>query len=101
MSLSWLLSKPGVTSPIIGATKISQLEDNIAALDLKLTPEQLARLDAMTTPSLNFPYDFVARAGSFRSAGTTINGETSGLMQGLNPTSEKEVYEGPLVTAGR
>ena len=99
VSLAWLMSKPGVTSPIIGATKITQLEDNIAALDLKLTAEQIARIDEMTTPSLNFPYDFVARAGAFRSAGTTINGETSGVMKGMHPESEKEVYEGPLATA--
>ena len=101
VSLAWLLSRAGVSSPIIGATKLAQLEDNIAATDLILSPEQLKRLDDLSQPKLNFPHDFVMTSGPFRSAGTTINGETSGLLEGLHPTSEKEVYEGPLATASR
>ncbi len=37
VSLAWVLAKPGVTSPIIGARRLAQLEDNIKALDIKLT----------------------------------------------------------------
>src|SRR6201996_8979290 len=42
VSLTWLSAQPGVTSPIIGARRLNQLEDNIKALDVKLTPEEIA-----------------------------------------------------------
>src|ERR1700720_359540 len=44
ISLAWLLSKPVVTSVIIGAKRLDQLEDNLAAVDLKLTPDELKQL---------------------------------------------------------
>jgi aryl-alcohol dehydrogenase-like predicted oxidoreductase len=44
VALAWLLAQPGVTAPIIGASKMSHLEDALAALDLTLTPEELAAL---------------------------------------------------------
>lgn len=42
IALAWLLHKEPVTAPIIGATKISHLEDGVAALSIKLTPEEVA-----------------------------------------------------------
>lgn len=45
VALAWLLSKPGVTAPIVGATKLSHLDDAIAALDTQLTPEDIAALE--------------------------------------------------------
>jgi aryl-alcohol dehydrogenase (NADP+) len=44
--MAWLLGKPGITAPIVGATRIEQLTDPIAALDLKLSDEEIARLEA-------------------------------------------------------
>jgi aryl-alcohol dehydrogenase-like predicted oxidoreductase len=55
VALAWLLSKPGVTAPIIGATKLAQLEDAIEALSLNL--------DAETTSKLEAPYAARAPAG--------------------------------------
>lgn len=98
VALAWLQSKPGVTSSIIGARTLEQLEDNVAALDLKLSKEQIESLDKLSQVKLNFPHDFLQRSGSFRSGGTTINGETYAPME-LQPKSEKEVYEGPLLAA--
>jgi 1-deoxyxylulose-5-phosphate synthase len=49
LALAWLLSKP-VTSPIVGATKPQHLEDAAAALTLRLTPEEIASLEAPYTP---------------------------------------------------
>lgn len=46
IGLAWLLAKPGVTAPIIGATKLSHLDSAIAAVDLVLTPEEIASIDA-------------------------------------------------------
>lgn len=50
IALSWLLGKEPVTSPIIGATKISHLENAIGALDVKLTPEDAAWLEEPYAP---------------------------------------------------
>ena len=56
VALAWLLSKPGVTSPIVGATKPHHLEDAAAALRVKLTAEEIASLEApyIPHPTLGF-----------------------------------------------
>jgi aryl-alcohol dehydrogenase-like predicted oxidoreductase len=46
VALAWLLARPGMTAPIIGATKLSHLEDALAALDLQLSDEDNRELDA-------------------------------------------------------
>ncbi|MEG2041104.1 MAG: aldo/keto reductase, partial [Hafnia sp.] len=48
--LAWLLSKPVVTAPIIGASRASQLEDAIAALDIELKSEEIAELEMAYQP---------------------------------------------------
>ena len=45
IALAWVLSKPVVSAPIIGASKLYQLEDAIGALELTLTPEEIRRLE--------------------------------------------------------
>ena len=50
LALAWMLSKPVVTSPIIGASKPGHLDDAVAALSLKLTPEEIASLEEPYTP---------------------------------------------------
>lgn len=45
--------------PILGARKVAQLEDNLAALEWKLTQEQLDRLDIVSKPDLGFPFSFI------------------------------------------
>jgi aryl-alcohol dehydrogenase-like predicted oxidoreductase len=49
IALAWQLAKPAITSPIIGARSVSQLEEALGAVDIKLSAEELARLDAATT----------------------------------------------------
>ena len=46
VALAWVLAKPGVTAPIIGASKPHHLDDAVAALELRLTAEDLAQLEA-------------------------------------------------------
>jgi aryl-alcohol dehydrogenase-like predicted oxidoreductase len=92
VALSWVQRRPGVASTIIGARTLQQLEDNLAALDLELTPEHTERLSALTAPTLNFPYEFVSRgAARFSSSGTTINGMTAEVNP-LAPTSDNDRY---------
>jgi 1-deoxyxylulose-5-phosphate synthase len=50
IALAWLLGKSAVTAPIIGASKPSHLEDAVAALSLKLTPDEIARLQSAYVP---------------------------------------------------
>ena len=50
VGLAWLLARPGVTAPIVGATRIEQLESSLRAIDLHLTPDEIAILDAPYTP---------------------------------------------------
>src|SRR5260221_2152254 len=55
VALAWLQAQAGVTSTIIGARRIEQLEDNLKAFDVKLTAEELGRLGALTKPTFGFP----------------------------------------------
>jgi aryl-alcohol dehydrogenase-like predicted oxidoreductase len=50
IALAWLLHQPGITAPIIGASKMYQLEEAIKALDLKLSPEELKSLEEPYQP---------------------------------------------------
>ena len=50
VALAWLLSKPAVTAPIIGATKLQHLDDAVAALDLELSAEEVQQLEAPYRP---------------------------------------------------
>src|SRR5262249_13989060 len=77
IALAWVRGRPGVTSTIIGARTIEQLDDNLGALDVKLTPEHIEALDKATTPALPFPTDMLAAVPMFAFGGTTINGQSS------------------------
>ena len=75
VALAWVIARPGVDSTIMGARTMAQLEDNVGALDVKLSPKHLDRLDALTTPQLSFPMPFLARmAAKIHQGGTTVNG---------------------------
>ncbi len=50
VALAWLLAKPGVTSPIVGASKPHHLEDAVAALSVHLTPEEMTALEEPYVP---------------------------------------------------
>lgn len=74
VALNWLLQKPGVVSPILGARKIKQLEDNLGCLEFILTLEQIQHLDSVNQIELGFPHDFLGNPGIQRaiSGGITI-----------------------------
>ncbi|HLH47798.1 MAG TPA: aldo/keto reductase, partial [Roseiarcus sp.] len=54
--LAWLLGRPGVTSVIVGGRTEAQFKDNLAAAELKLTPDERKRLDDVSRPPLLYPY---------------------------------------------
>ncbi|GAA5115801.1 aldo/keto reductase [Pseudonocardia adelaidensis] len=57
VALSWVTSRPGVSSTLVGARTVAQLEDNLGALDVILSAEHLARLEQLGRPDLLHPYD--------------------------------------------
>lgn len=59
VSLNWLLQQPGGTIPIVGARKLSHVEDNLQAVDFTLTPEQIERLNKASSFDPPFPHNFV------------------------------------------
>ncbi len=49
-TLAWVMARPGVTSPILGPTSVAQLDENLAANDVTITPEDQERVDALIAP---------------------------------------------------
>jgi aryl-alcohol dehydrogenase-like predicted oxidoreductase len=74
IALAWVQNRPGVTSTIIGARNVAQLDDNLGALEVNLTPAEIESLDKLTTPTFGFPMDFLAAVPAFAFGGTSING---------------------------
>jgi aryl-alcohol dehydrogenase-like predicted oxidoreductase len=91
VAIAWVQARPGVTSTIIGARTMQQLEDNLAAADVRLTAEQTARLDELSQPRLAFPHDFLANGAPFVHGGTTINGRFAPRWP-MAPQSDAERY---------
>jgi aryl-alcohol dehydrogenase-like predicted oxidoreductase len=55
VSLAWLLSQPHVSSVLVGSSKASQLDDNLSAVNLQLTSEEITKLDELTHPVPLYP----------------------------------------------
>jgi aryl-alcohol dehydrogenase-like predicted oxidoreductase len=81
VALAWISSRPGVGSTIVGASRLEQLESNLAALDLDV-PEQLSRrLDEASRPELVHPYHFFSEFffKGMHGAGATVRAEPRGF----------------------
>ena len=72
VALAWLLQKAAVTSVIIGAKRMDQLEDNLASVDLTLTSEEMAELDEVSQLPVSYPY-WMNSLGDDRTPGTSRN----------------------------
>ncbi|TNC29661.1 aldo/keto reductase [Amycolatopsis alkalitolerans] len=84
VSLAWLRHRRGTVVPIVGARRVAHLENNLAALEVHLTREQLRVLDEVSAPALGYP---AAVNGEVRAmlqfAGTTVDGEESSVYPPL------------------
>ena len=89
VALVWVLAKPGVSSPILGARTLAQLEGNLQSMELALSAEHLARLDAASQPAPIFPHGFLANTRHVMQSGATINGVASDPWT-LAPASDQE-----------
>jgi aryl-alcohol dehydrogenase-like predicted oxidoreductase len=74
VALAWVRGRPGVGSTIIGARRLTQLEDNLKSLDLTLTASELAHLDALTKPVFGFPQSMEPLFPAIHNGGTMVNG---------------------------
>ena len=66
VALAYTIGKPAVTSVIVGARTAEQLADNLAAAELSLSAEEMARLDAVSAQPLLYPYWHQAKSSSDR-----------------------------------
>ena len=65
IALAWVGDRPGVSSTVLGARSVEQLEDNLGAADLVLEPDERELLDTVSAPGLPaYPYGFVAELGA-------------------------------------
>ena len=79
VALAWVRGRPGVAAPIVGARTLEQLKDNLAALEVRLTSEEIAELDRISAPRFNFPTEFLKAAVTQSYAGLTVNGVEFGV----------------------
>lgn len=66
VALAWILAKPFVTSIIIGAKRLDQLDQNLAAVKLKLDADDIAKLDQVSALAPEYPGWMLARQGALR-----------------------------------
>jgi aryl-alcohol dehydrogenase-like predicted oxidoreductase len=63
VALAWMLNRPQPVLPVIGVTRLEQLEDNLKAVDLRLTTEEIAWLNQVSDPGAPYPIDFFNQYG--------------------------------------
>ena len=91
VALAWVQAKPGVTSTIIGARTLEQLDQNLAGLDVRLAPRHVEALDRLSAPQLGFPATVLPAAATIMHSGATVNGEPSAVWP-LAPANDGERY---------
>ncbi len=61
IALAWLLTKRSIASVLIGANKLAQLDDNLAAVNIKLSDEEIKKMEELTASPLPYPHWFTQR----------------------------------------
>lgn len=74
VALAWVMARSGITAPIIGARTFDQFEENLRAIELCLSPDQMASLNEISTPRLIFPISISGGFDRVSYGGMTING---------------------------
>ena len=88
-ALAWLRSRPAVSSIIIGARTIEQLEGNLASLEVELRDEDVTALDELTKPRFNYPINILPGGRLTGYGGLNINGESFAESPFGRPTPDK------------
>lgn len=74
VAIAWVQNRAGVSSTLIGARTLDQLDSNLSSLGVELDESQLDRLDAVSIPSLDFPATYAGSAGVLQFGGATVDG---------------------------
>jgi len=85
VALAWVHAQAAVSSVIIGARRLSQLDDNVRAVDVNLSADELARLDALTKPRFGFPHSMLGMAAGMINGGTSVNGVSGPISEYVMP----------------
>ncbi|AYE97886.1 aldo/keto reductase [Mycobacterium paragordonae] len=85
VALAWLQAQRAVTSIIIGARRLSQFDENVRAVDVNLTADDIARLDALTRPAFGFPQSMIEMAPGIINGGTSVNGVSAPISEYVMP----------------
>jgi aryl-alcohol dehydrogenase-like predicted oxidoreductase len=81
VALAWVHHRRGVASTIVGARRIDQLRANLGALDIHLSAAQIAMLDEVSKPTLNFPAELNTHLSpSLAFAGATVDGQSTNVF---------------------
>jgi aryl-alcohol dehydrogenase-like predicted oxidoreductase len=104
VALNWCATQPGITSTIIGATKTSQLADNLASLDVTIPAELRKKLDEASAIEVTHPYSFFGGdINAMITGGTTIHPWTAAHLTGgpaPKPPAESKPAEAKPAAAG-
>jgi aryl-alcohol dehydrogenase-like predicted oxidoreductase len=85
VALAWVHAQAAVSSIIIGARRLAQLDDNVRAVDVNLSADELTRLDPLTKPAFGFPHNMLEMAPGILNGGTTINGVSGAPSEYVMP----------------
>jgi diketogulonate reductase-like aldo/keto reductase len=98
VALNWVATQPGVTSTIIGASKLSQLNDNLSSIEFNIPAELRKRVDEASAPPSIHPYMFFESfIQGMISGGTAINAWKPVRLYNATKAAEPQ----PAVTAER
>jgi aryl-alcohol dehydrogenase-like predicted oxidoreductase len=91
IALAWVMSRPGVTSTLMGVGTTDQLDKNLNALSINLTESEIDSLNEISAPVLNFPIPLLRASSGIGQGGTTINGRAS-TVPSILPQNTAEMY---------
>lgn len=74
VALAWVLSRPGVSSTIVGVRNVQQLEANAAAISITLKEDEISALNKLSAPPVTFVNAYTAESQMFQHGGIEING---------------------------
>jgi aryl-alcohol dehydrogenase-like predicted oxidoreductase len=84
VAINWTANRPGIATVIVGASKLSQLEDNLKTLDFEIESELANRLEVVSRPELQFPYSFFgSEIQGMIHGGATVGNKPAGYYPNL------------------
>ncbi|TJX21093.1 MAG: aldo/keto reductase, partial [Mesorhizobium sp.] len=75
VALNWVATQPGIATVILGATRLSQVQDNLAALDFSIPPALRQRLEKVSGTPAPFPHSYFGPEIQVRVAGGVVTGD--------------------------